>query len=72
MSGARSRYTLAPSAYTGSLREGWTTDVVVDEVNTIPFMTPLYVEEPIVELIHQLCRDCWGRAVHLSPSLLDG
>jgi glycosyltransferase involved in cell wall biosynthesis len=39
-------------------------DLVIDEVNTIPFMTPSYASEPIVMLIHQLCKDCWRYAVH--------
>ena len=34
-------------------------DIIIDEVNTIPFFTPLYTTEPIVVLIHQLCKDCW-------------
>jgi len=34
-------------------------DVVVDEVNTIPFFTPLWAEIPIVMLIHQLAREVW-------------
>lgn len=34
-------------------------DVVVDEINTRPFMTPKYVEEPVVALIHQLAREFW-------------
>jgi len=47
------------------LREsGWRPDIVVDEVNTIPFLAPGYVSEPIVMLIHQLCRECWSYAVH--------
>ncbi len=29
-------------------------DVVIDEINTIPFLTPLYVREPHVAFIHQL------------------
>ena len=29
-------------------------DVVIDEINTIPFFTPLYVHEPHVAFIHQL------------------
>ena len=45
-------------------RDTWRPDVVIDEVNTLPFLTPLYAEEPIVVLIHQLCRDCWRYAVH--------
>ena len=38
-------------------------DVVVEEINTIPFMTPLYADEPVVILIHQLCMDCWKYSV---------
>jgi glycosyltransferase involved in cell wall biosynthesis len=35
-------------------------DVVVDEVNTRPFLTPRYIRAtPIVALIHQLARDVW-------------
>jgi len=45
-------------------KEGWRPDVVIDEINTVPFLTPKYVKEPIVALIHQLCKDCWKYAVH--------
>jgi len=35
-------------------------DVVVDEINTRPFMTPRYVRtRPILALIHQLAREYW-------------
>ncbi len=34
-------------------------DVVVDEVNTIPFFTPLWADVPVVMLIHQLAREVW-------------
>jgi glycosyltransferase involved in cell wall biosynthesis len=35
-------------------------DLVVDEINTRPFMTPRYVRrKPIVALIHQLAREYW-------------
>ena len=34
-------------------------DLVVDEINTIPFMTVKFVEEPVVALIHQLAREYW-------------
>lgn len=34
-------------------------DLVIDEINTLPFFTPLYVKEPIVALTHQLCRKIW-------------
>ncbi len=45
-------------------RSAWRPDVVIDEINTLPFLTPLYAREPIVVLIHQLCRDCWRYAIH--------
>jgi len=36
-------------------------DVVVDEINTIPFLTPRFVRngEKIIALIHQLAREYW-------------
>jgi len=61
------RYTIylhARRVYRKLRESGWRPDIVVDEVNTIPFLTPRYVEEPVVMLIHQLCKDCWSYAVH--------
>ena len=43
--------------YRGWLAERF--DVVVDEVNTIPFMTPLWCDVPSVMFIHQLAREVW-------------
>lgn len=34
-------------------------DLVIDEINTIPFFTPFYVKEKKMSLIHQLCREIW-------------
>ena len=36
-------------------------DVIIDEINTVPFMTPKFVKrgERIVALIHQLAREFW-------------
>jgi glycosyltransferase involved in cell wall biosynthesis len=34
-------------------------DVVIDEVNTIPFFTPLWSDIPSVMFIHQLAREVW-------------
>lgn len=35
-------------------------DLVIDEINTRPFLTPKYVKnKPIVALIHQLAREYW-------------
>jgi glycosyltransferase involved in cell wall biosynthesis len=34
-------------------------DIVVDEVNAIPFFTPLWAKVPVAMLIHQLAREIW-------------
>src|SRR5438309_1221353 len=34
-------------------------DIVIDEVNTIPFFTPLWADVPVVMLIFQLAREVW-------------
>jgi len=34
-------------------------DVVIDEINTIPFFAPLYARTPVVGFIHQLAREVW-------------
>lgn len=34
-------------------------EVVVDEINTIPFFTPLYMKVPHVALMYQLAREVW-------------
>jgi len=34
-------------------------DIVIDEINTIPFFTPLYVKEKKIALVHQLAREFW-------------
>jgi glycosyltransferase involved in cell wall biosynthesis len=40
--------------------EGWA-DIVIDEVNTRPFLTPHYVRSvPILALVHQLAREIWS------------
>jgi hypothetical protein len=43
--------------YRGRLSQRF--DVVVDEVNTIPFFTPLWSDVPAVMFIHQLAREVW-------------
>ena len=43
--------------YFGNLRQRF--DVVIDEVNTIPFFTPLWADIPVVMFIHQLAREVW-------------
>jgi len=34
-------------------------DLVIDEVNTVPFFTPLWAEVPVFMLIYQLAREVW-------------
>ncbi|AIU69538.1 glycosyl transferase [Thermococcus eurythermalis] len=34
-------------------------DLVIDEINTRPFLTPKYVDKPIIALIHQLAVEFW-------------
>lgn len=35
-------------------------DLIIDEVNTVPFFTPKFVnDKPIIALIHQLAREFW-------------
>lgn len=37
---------------------GWA-DLVIDEMNTIPFFAKFYVKEKRIMFIHQLCREIW-------------
>jgi len=34
-------------------------DVVIEQINTIPFFAPLYVREKLFLFFHQLCREIW-------------
>lgn len=43
--------------YRGKLRKDF--DVVIDEINTIPFFTPLWADIPTVMFMHQLAREVW-------------
>ena len=46
-------------------------DVVVDEINTRPFLTPRWVRgTPVVALIHQLAREIWFYETPLPVALL--
>ncbi|MDG7008054.1 MAG: glycosyltransferase family 4 protein [Nitrososphaerota archaeon] len=45
-------------------------DIVVDEINTKPFMTPLFVKKPKIALIHQLAREYWLSEVPFPANLL--
>ncbi len=37
---------------------GWA-DLIIDEVNTIPFMARWYADAPVLMFFHQLCREIW-------------
>ena len=45
-------------------------DVVVDEINTVPFFTPGFVKGKIVVLIHQLAREFWFHETSLPVALM--
>ena len=45
-------------------------DIIVDEVNTRPFMTPKYARKPVVALIHQLAREYWFHKTPLPVAIL--
>ena len=46
-------------------------DVVVDEINTRPFLAPKWVDDvPVVALIHQLAREIWSYETPFPVSLL--
>jgi len=54
------RYTVYYQAFRYYQRhlKGWA-DLVIDEMNTIPFFCKFYVQEPNVLLAYQLCREVW-------------
>ena len=43
--------------YTNNL-QGWA-DLVIDEVNTMPFFAKFYMQEKNILFVHQLCREIW-------------
>jgi glycosyltransferase involved in cell wall biosynthesis len=45
-------------------------DLVIDEINTIPFFTPLYIKEKKVVLIFQLAREVWFHETFFPLSLI--
>jgi glycosyltransferase involved in cell wall biosynthesis len=48
---------------------GWA-DLVIDEVNTIPFFAKFYVKEKNILFIHQLCREIWFYQMSFPLSLI--
>ncbi len=56
------RFTVYWQAYQYWKHEGWQQhELVIDEINTIPFFTPLYVRRPAhwVPYLNQLAREIW-------------
>mgnify|MGYP000852718486 CR=1 FL=1 len=47
---------------------GWA-DLVIDEINTIPFFCKFYVKEKNIIFIHQLCREIWFYGMQFPISL---
>ena len=46
-------------------------DVVIDEINTRPFLTPRWIHgTPVVALIHQLAREIWFYETHFPVSVV--
>ena len=43
-------------------------DVVIDEINTIPFLTPLFINVPHVAFIHQLAANVLVRRIAVYAS----
>jgi len=48
---------------------GWA-DIVIDEVNTIPFFCKFYVKERNLIFIHQMCREIWFYQMFFPLSLI--
>ncbi len=56
---------IVPGAYR-RLRKTNQFDIVIDDLNKIPFCTPLYVREPLLTIVHHL----FGRSIYLEASFL--
>jgi glycosyltransferase involved in cell wall biosynthesis len=58
---AGNRYTVYLEARKYYKKHAGQFDIIIDEINTVPFMTPDFVKDgtPIVALIHQLAREFW-------------
>lgn len=54
------RYTVYWEAYRYYVKhlKGWA-NLIIEEINTIPFMTQWYAKEKKILLIYQLCREIW-------------
>lgn len=48
---------------------GWS-DLIIDEMNTIPFFCKFYVKEKNIMFIHQLCRQIWFHQIFFPLSFI--
>lgn len=55
--GLISSYLFAENYYTKNFKNKF--DIVIDEYTYKPFMTPKFVKEPIIFLVHELAREKW-------------
>jgi len=49
--------------------KGWA-DLVIEEVNTVPFFCNLYVKEKSILFFHQLCREIWFYEMNIIKGLI--
>jgi glycosyltransferase involved in cell wall biosynthesis len=49
--------------------KGWA-DLVIDEINTVPFFAKFYVKEKNILFVHQLCREIWFYEIFFPLNLL--
>jgi len=45
-------------------------DLVIEEINTIPYLTKLFVQQPKYLFIHQLCREIWFQQMFFPINLI--
>lgn len=66
-----SRYTVYWQAYKYYKKHlvGWA-DLVIDEINTIPFFAKFYVREKNTLFVHQLCREIWFYEIFFPLNLI--
>jgi len=65
------KYTVYQKAKEFYRKDGSKFDIVVDEINTRPFLTPKFVDnDKIVALIHQLAREFWFYETPLPINLI--
>jgi len=45
-------------------------DIIVDDINGVPFFTPIFVRKPKVAIIHHLVKDIFFKELKLIPAIL--